>query len=204
MEAVYPSLPSKKETLTNDIVTLMSRKNDMSFDEFRNINDNAERVANKIYKICALETPSIPAMIRWIEQTFGFKIFIRSVDYLPASCAGIVYFDKSAGGYQIKLNENDLLRRQRFTLCHEIAHIIRNMSMVYGFSTGDIHSAKGLERFCDRFAAAFLMPSDIFIRKWRSLSNKDLLTKARIAEFFDVSIEAVSYRVLDLNISNHF
>ncbi len=58
----------------------------------------------------------------------------------------------------------------------------------------------GEERFCDRFAAAFLMPKELFVEKWKSFSNKDILKKARVARFFKVSGQAVYYRAKELKL----
>lgn len=168
--------------------------------KYVNILKNAERIAARIRKDANDSMPSIFSLIKWLEEKFCLKIKISYTDSDEFNRSGIVYFDQEMKSYKIWINLKEPECRQRFTLCHEIAHIIRNMSLVYGFSTGDIYSKWGLERFCDRFAAAFLMPADLFIDKWNTLSDKDILKKARIATFFKVSGDAVYYRAKELKL----
>lgn len=57
---------------------------------------------------------------------------------------------------------------QAFTLAHELAHIVLRQSAVSGPSTkGDEKSSQALiEGWCDRFAAAYLIPADALMRIW--------------------------------------
>lgn len=170
----------------------------MSFEEFNKINSNAEEIASRIFQLTRKEFPSTTALISWFEENFNFKITV--VHTALRSCSGMVLFDPETRGCKIRINNTESDVRQRFTLCHEIAHIIRNWNLVYGFSTHDVYTATGEERFCERFAAAFLMPKELFIRKWNSLNNDDLLKKARVAKYFRVSVDAVYYRAKELHL----
>lgn len=170
----------------------------MSFEEFNKINSNAEEIAHRIFKLTRKEFPSITALIKWFEENFNFKISV--VVTTLQSCSGMVLFDPETRGCKIRINKTEPVARQRFTLCHEVAHIIRNWNLIYGFSTHDVYTAKGEERFCERFAAAFLMPAELFVCEWNSLSNDDLLKKARVAKFFGVSVDAVNYRAKELRL----
>jgi Zn-dependent peptidase ImmA (M78 family) len=169
---------------------------------YENINWHAEQIATTISEGINEKMPSILALIRWTEDNFGIKIKINYSNYALSKIhsSGLEYLDLKDKIYKIWINANDVECRQWFTLCHEIAHIIRNSGVAYGFSAGDIYTGWGEERFCDRFAAAFLMPKELFVEKWKSFSDKDILKKARIARFFKVSGQAVYYRAKELKL----
>lgn len=169
---------------------------------YENINWNAERIAAVVYKSINEKMPSALSLIKWVEGNFDTKIKVSYSEKIltEISSSGLEYYDAEDETYKVWINGNDIDGRQLFTLCHEIAHIIRNSGLAYGFSCGDIFSAKGEERFCDRFAAAFLMPKDLFIEKWKNISDKDILKRARIARFFKVSGQAVYYRAKELKL----
>lgn len=167
---------------------------------YKIINADAERVAKAIYDNVGDTMPSILSLVKWIEKNFSIKIKIEFLETLGVGYSGFVYPDPKSGVYQVGINGKEADCRQRFTQCHELAHIVRNVGLKYGFSSGEIYTSKGLERFCDRFAAAFLMPEDVFIKKWESLRDDDIWKKARIATFFKVSGEAVRHRLRDLGL----
>ena len=171
----------------------------MSGEGFKKINQNAENTAAVIYKSIGSKMPTEHDLIKWAEKIFNFQITLR---YTKLPCSGLVLYNPLTKGYQIRINRSEPICRRRFTICHEVAHIVVKKSLAYGFSTGDIFTKGGLERFCDRFAASFLMPSDLFILKWKSISDADLLKKARVANFFNVSVDAARYRAEELNLIN--
>jgi Zn-dependent peptidase ImmA (M78 family) len=169
--------------------------------EYEIINANAERVATAIYDGIGDTMPSILSLVRWTEENFGIKIEIRFWDTLRDGHSGFVYPDPKSGIYKIGINSKEIDYRQRFTQCHELAHIIRNVGLKYGLSCGETFSAKGTERFCERFAAAFLMPAEIFIHEWKTIREPELFKKVRLASFFKVSGEAVRYRAKELGLT---
>lgn len=172
----------------------------MKSDNLCKINNKAEQFAEEVFALTGNIIPSIKSLIVWVENTFEKKI---RIDFIKLSgCSGMEYYDPETNGFQIKINSDESENRQRFTICHEIGHIINNMSEICGYSTGDIYTAHGKERFCDRFAAAYLMPQKLFSYKWQSLGNKELvqIKKARMAKFFNVSVDTVNYRAKELNL----
>lgn len=167
---------------------------------YENINMNAENVAYEIYKSIGEKMPSQYSLLKWIEENFDLKIEKIIYKKMRFGFSGMVHNGKVAGSYWITINSNDFDGRQRFTFCHEIAHIIRNRALSYGFSVGEMTSSKGLERFCDHFAAAYLMPKDLFIEKWKNMGEEVLFKKTRMAQFFKVSGNAVHFRAVELGL----
>ncbi|OGI16353.1 MAG: hypothetical protein A2Z52_01770 [Candidatus Moranbacteria bacterium RBG_19FT_COMBO_42_6] len=168
--------------------------------EYEIINANAERVAKAIHSAIGEERPSVLSLTEWIEKNFGIEIKIKLLKSLSSRYSGLVYPDSKPGVYRVGINANDAVCRQQFTKCHELAHIVRNFGLKYGFSCGEIYTTEGLERFCDQFAASFLMPEEIFIREWKKISDKDLWKRARISRVFNVSGQAVYHRAKELKL----
>lgn len=93
----------------------------------------------------------------------------------------------------------DSRKRQRFTCAHELGHYIQRVSRGESLNTYDVVdlrspiSSAGTnpeERFANNFAANLLMPfSEVFKR------YKDGLTLIDLAAIFDVSEEAMNYRL---------
>lgn len=66
----------------------------------------------------------------------------------------------------ITVNSNESEQRQRFTVCHEIAHIILNLPSNHQVIPSWSYAKKDLnEVLCDIFAAELLMPYKMFIEK---------------------------------------
>lgn len=92
----------------------------------------------------------------------------------------------------VKINSLSAEVRQRFTLAHEVGHLI--LSDVMG-ARGECKNNKQLEHACDAIAAECLMPCEEvleFVREQGAPSTKKL--KA-IACRFDVSLETAARRV---------
>lgn len=95
--------------------------------------------------------------------------------------------------------------RSAFTLMHEFAHIVLRESAISGPERergGATHERK-VERWCDKFAAAFLIPKSALedlrgappARPWGAIDD---VTLAGIAAHFKVSQHAMLVRLVDL------
>lgn len=171
---------------------------------YSEININAESVAGAIYQAIGSEGPLISELIQWVEENFGINIKVQPGSsegfHKISGLAGLEYFDPVLNAYRIWYRETDCAYRKRFTIVHEIAHIIRNSPRVYGFSDGNMCSQDGEERFCNRFAAAFLMPKALFIKRWNALDDDIVFKKVRMTGMFKVSGDAVFYRAKELKL----
>ena len=88
------------------------------------------------------------------------------------------------------VNNKDSKTAQLFTLIHETTHILLGASAGYGGELEQIHDAT--ERYCDRVAAAFLMPETLVRNKWRDISTT--------AKKFKVSELAMARRARELRL----
>ncbi len=84
----------------------------------------------------------------------------REVDDMEEGEAGMC-FTLPDGTYRICVNTKDAVERRRFTLCHEVAHIVLNLRSDH--STQPWTTGRPLvERLCDLFAVELLLPDVLF------------------------------------------
>lgn len=166
--------------------------------DYKKINNNAEKTAGAIIDAIGKRRPSVLDLAKWIEKNYGRGIQVISLDLANKICSGMVCPSKNY--YKVWINNSEPPERQHFTLCHELGHIVEDINLSYSFFQEDIHTAKGTERFCNRFAAAFLMPAKEFISKWNNLSQPFLLKKYSVARYFEVSKETAYYRAKELGL----
>jgi len=101
-------------------------------------------------------------------------------------------FKAPDGRLLIKLNTDSSPVRKRFTLAHEIGHLL--LGAVPGFR-GTCLSDDALERTCDKIAAELLMPSDRaadFVRKLGAPSPENLRL---VASEYVVSLQTAAIRL---------
>lgn len=90
----------------------------------------------------------------------------------------------------LSVDKKDDVFRHRFTAAHELGHILMHGE----YSAGD----PALERSADRFAAEFLMPTNVV--RDELPSRFDIRKLARLSERWGVSVQALVYRSKELGI----
>lgn len=103
-----------------------------------------------------------------------------------------------AGSWRVRLKSTEALVRQRFTVAHELKHIIDapDASRMYSAIRDRIDGERQVEAICDYFAACLLMPKRWVKRLWGE-GNRELV---QLAEAFDVSPVAMKRRLEHLGI----
>lgn len=97
-----------------------------------------------------------------------------------------------AGRWHVLLNASEASTRQRFTLAHELKHIIDHPDVSRLYRAIDSRTrAAAIERCCDFFAGCLLVPSPWLRLAWRSGSREAF----RLADLFDVSPAAIHVRL---------
>jgi hypothetical protein len=81
----------------------------------------------------------------------------------------------------IHLNSNDPLARQRFTVYHEIFHILAHCQGNPVFKRANGGEVSYNEILADHFAANILLPRELVVKKWSETKNID-----KMAEIFIV------------------
>ena len=140
-------------------------------------------------------------------QKLGLQVF--NSEFRNHGTSGV--FKKGAsGGYEIHVDRSSPRRRARFTVAHELGHFVLHKDEVEAVVDSDVNmyrrrSAGREEDPADRqreyqanmFAVEFLMPEEKVREAYRVTDD---LT--RLADVFDVSEEAMGYRVNDLRLGD--
>ncbi len=133
----------------------------------------------------------IPAIAEFLEER-GIKVMALE---LPASVSGLTCWAVGRGDRRVPVivvNANDTGERQRFTLAHELGHMVMEVD-------DDIDE----EKASHWFAGALLMPRDTLLSEiGRSRSSLGLGELFALKELFGVSVQAITYRCKDLEIVN--
>lgn len=113
------------------------------------------------------------------------NIVIRLDDTLDHDQAG--HTVAVAGKQCIIINGNDRAERQRFTACHEIAHIVLELATEHGEREGPFPGRSPNEILCDVFAAELLLPSHL-ARPIVEGSDLELDAVEKLARTFGASL----------------
>ncbi len=132
---------------------------------------------------------------------------------LGVNVSGVLYIENGKGFIGYNPDESEV--RRRFTLAHELGHYIlhrfdrelfvdqKKFKVMYrdeSSSTGEIKQ----EREANAFAAALLMPKDMVLREVQKfifdLAGEDEDMIKKLADKFEVSTQAMTYRIANLNL----
>lgn len=150
---------------------------------------DAEAAAGRLRAAWNLGIDPIPNLAEFLEE-HGIKVIPLS---LGESVSGLMCRARRSKGGDVPVivvNEHDTGERQRFTLSHELGHLI-------------LDAPKGVneEKLAHRFAGAFLMPAETL---WQEVgkrrSSLSIAELFKLKALFKVSVQAITYRLKDLQI----
>jgi Zn-dependent peptidase ImmA (M78 family) len=154
---------------------------------------DGEEAAKALRAEWKLGVDPIPSLAEFLEEK---AIKIISVP-LPERVSGVKATVKQKDGTLIQaivLNSEHPGERQRFTLSHELGHLVLDLRSV---------EEKTAEAICNRFAGAFLVPEQTLRAELgnnrTSISIAELFSLKRL---YGVSAQAIAYRASDLGIIN--
>lgn len=119
----------------------------------RNI-EGAERAADRLRALWELGIEPIPNMAELFEER-GLKVIALPLPVNVSGSKAYVKFTHQPDVPIIVVNQDHNGERQRFTMAHELAHIV--------LRTIDLND-KDQERAADRFAGAFLMAKEMLMK----------------------------------------
>lgn len=151
--------------------------------------EDAESAAARLRQLWELGVDPIPNFAEFLEEK-GIKVIALP---LEEAVSGLMCFVRRHGDGRVPVivvNNKNTGERQRFTLAHELGHLILAVSDVLNEETAS-----------HRFGSAFLMPAEVLLAEVgphrKTVSLGELLQLKRI---FGVSIQAIAYRCKDLGI----
>ena len=148
----------------------------------------AEHAALGLRLFWGIGLDPISNLVDLLEER-GIKVFSIELDNIDGLTAK-VRRDNGNTVFAVVVNRDDRGDRQRFTVAHELGHMIT-----------DVFPNEIAENVANRFAGAFLMPAETlrseFGKHRKSVSVAELLELKRI---FGVSAQALVYRCKELGI----
>jgi Predicted Zn peptidase len=119
---------------------------------------------------------------------------------------GFVLYDEIAP--VVFINNEDALSGKIFTLIHEVVHLLIGKSASFDYE--NLQPADNeIEKFCDKCAAEFLVPTKELLEAHRQIKNYDKYathhnsaTLQELAKHFKVSQIVIARRLYDLNLIN--
>ncbi len=150
-------------------------------------NENVEEAARILRKKWKFENTPIYDLITFLED-LGVKIFevVEDEDFVGFSC-----WVKNTPIIVINARSTDVSRR-RFTILHELAHLLLLFKV-------DERKDK-IERYCDQFAGAMLLPEDILKSYVNSTVSITLEELKRIKSRYGISILAILVRMVNVRL----
>lgn len=182
------------------------RKENNYFKDFYDV-EKIEIIATEIREMFGLK--ETPTQIANILNKVGFKIYSLEMDETLSGRIGIANeFKEILGSKKIlQINSKDNRGHQRFTMAHELGHYIfdydghNRYANAYSLAEDDVNSPGEIR--VNRFAAALLMPKNIFVDKYtarKTLGLDEVSICKSLAEEFEVSETAVSKRIVELGL----
>lgn len=144
----------------------------------------AEQQAQRLHELLGITEPPV------IEEAIAQLARIEVVHKSPWPVSGATQWVK--GRWLVVLNGSEPTTRQRFSLAHELKHIIDHPfidTLYHGIDFTD--RAEWTEQVCDYFAGCLLMPRPWLNRAWAN-SRHD---QRAMADLFHVSAAAMTTRL---------
>lgn len=136
----------------------------------------------------------IPVQTVSIANALGIRVY--KVPNWPNDLSGMVRKnDDSVGGFDIFVNQDHPETRRRFTIAHEIAHVILHPHLIGDGITDDALLRSGLsnavEAQANRLAADILMPQE----KLNEYIARGITNVRDLAQAFNVSEQSMAIRL---------
>jgi Zn-dependent peptidase ImmA (M78 family) len=145
-------------------------------------------------------TQDAPVRVEAIARDLGIAVIQEIME--PDVAGRIVRDDttRSPAGFSIFINSRDPVRRQRFTLAHELGHFVLHRDIIGDGLIDDAMYRSRLadmyERQANRWAADTLMPAALV----KGLYRGGMRSLAELSNTLDVSEEAIRIRLSELSL----
>ena len=143
-----------------------------------------------------------PVNVRDLAVSLGISVHEA---YLDSRISGML--ECREGKYKISVNVFHPETRKRFTIAHELGHYMLHRDLIgNGVDDTTAYRSEQIGKYhntdigpyeetqANRFAAGLLMPSKLVVKAVNEGMNLDVM-----AEYFEVSLQSMQYRVQGLN-----
>lgn len=152
---------------------------------------------------------SAPIPVEKIAESLGARLVYEPSHEGEEEVYGMLYRDE--GQPVIGVNSTNHIHRQRFTIAHEIGHLLCHEGKIYVDSPTiryrDSKSSLAIDKEeveANGFAAELLMPQDFLKRSLQSIGKKKIEDRHKITEKlskeFKVSVQTIEFRLKNLGI----
>lgn len=152
----------------------------------------------RLRELLAITTPALP--LDFVPELPKVSVKVVPAHQLGETTSGLTTRDN--GQYLILVNKNRPRSHRRFTLCHELKHVIDYpYAPIWhaGLSYGDADSKDyRIERIADHFAAHLLMPTPLVKRAW----VQGIQEPRALSDVFEMSPEAMRIRLDNLGLTD--
>lgn len=150
----------------------------------------AELQANRLLQLADVSEPPVP------EEVVAAlpRLQVERLASIPVS--GSTHWTR--GRWLIVLNESESLPRQRFSLFHELKHVLDHQHIAYLYPpTRQLGAHERAEQMADYFAACVLMP-----KRWVKRDFGNLIQESAVlARRYGTSQMAMRYRLNQLGLT---
>lgn len=157
----------------------------------------AQHQASYLRELLGITTASMP--LDWVPRLPKLTVEVVPAYKLGEDTSGLT--TRKDGRYLIAVNKNKSRSHRRFTLCHELKHLVdypyaRILHAGLGYGDPDAQEYR-IERIADHFAAHLLMPTNLVKRAW----GRGLQDARTLSRVFEVSEEAMRIRLDNLGLT---
>lgn len=162
-----------------------------------------DTVADLVKSALELDTPvTLESLCEKIQNKLPGTCIPKKIGELDVD-AQIETIDQTS--FRLEYLENKPSTRILFSVAHELGHLFLHLLEEGGtFKTASCVSTcltqSQQEWEANEFAAAFLMPEDDFVLKCKEFMEKNKVNITRVADYFNVSVQAAKVRGNVLNL----
>ena len=146
-----------------------------------------------------------------VLSAYNISVPIGNIDEIVEKLGGTIqkeaFFsdgavEKEGNGFKIIVSPFQDEKRERFTIAHELGHLFLHMGYRTNNELWEKHENNIYHRIgnsekeyqANEFAAAFLMPATEYLAVLIKVAEGNMVDTSKIAEYFNVSIEAAANR----------
>jgi hypothetical protein len=157
----------------------------------------AQRQAIAVRELLDVQTPAMP--LAFVSDLPRVTLEVVPAHTLDDDTSGLT--TRRNGRYLIRINKNRPRVHRRFTLAHELKHLVdypyaRLWHAGLGFGDPEAEHWR-IEKIADHFAANLLMPAMLIKRAW----TRGLQSPRTLSAVFEVSVEAMRIRLDTLGLT---